>query len=267
MPPRFFGSEPQKAMQQTAHRLWKLLGGDAIYGTEGRMVAIDGPEPQDVDSVEALARLQGATVNHYVPKAREAEFASLYAARGLANDRWDQFMGGSRCLELCARLIEDFRLPDRYSLHRVTAETPDTMLDRLEDTALSCGVLPPMSPVLAGQMRPAGYFYLQAPDGGVAACAGAVMRNLPGSRFGKASWWGMLATRDADRGQGLSLYLGARAALYMHEQFGVEEFYTGVRTDNAVSRHVCEKLGVTDSDYACLAVLDPAAFGDGGYTK
>ncbi|MEO0892195.1 MAG: hypothetical protein AAFY35_06335 [Pseudomonadota bacterium] len=77
----------------------------------------------------------------------------------------------------------------------------------------------------------------------------------------------MLATRDQDRGQSLSLYLGALAALYMNQTFKVEEFYTGVRSDNAVSRHVCQKLGVHNSEYACLAILDPSAFGEGGYTK
>ena len=71
----------------------------------------------------------------------------------------------------------------------------------------------------------------------------------------------------ADRGQGLSLYLGARAVLHMHKHYGAAEFYTGVRSDNAVSRHVCTKLGVVQSDCMILAVLDPDLFGEGGYTK
>ena len=77
----------------------------------------------------------------------------------------------------------------------------------------------------------------------------------------------MLATRDQDRDQSLLLYLGALAALHMNKAFGVEEFYAGVRSDNAVSRHVCQKLGVRDSEFACLAVFNPSSFGLGGYTK
>lgn len=267
MQPRFFGSEAQRRMQWIAHELSPLLRDDLAYGTEGRMWGIDGPTLADAEKVASLASLQGATVNHYVPKTREARFAEEYAERGFANDRWDQFMGRRECVEICSDFIADFKLPDRYELHLIGPETPKRILDALEETAAAYGVLPPMTPVMFGQMRHAAYFCLEAPDGGVAACAGACLRNHPESRFGKASWWGMLATREQERGQSLSLYLGALAATHMHENFGVEEFYTGVRSDNAVSRHVCQKLGVRDSKYACLAILDPSSFGEGGYTK
>ncbi|MEQ9261189.1 MAG: hypothetical protein RIG84_19040 [Roseovarius sp.] len=267
MHPRYFGTDVQKRMQRIAHELSPLLRDDPDYGTEGRMWGLDSPELSQADKVAALARVQGATVNHYVPKSQEARYAEAYAARGLVNDRWDQFMGGRECLAICADYLAGFDMPDGYRLHHIGPATPTEILDGLEATTAACGVLPPMTPVLFGQTRRAAYFCLEAPDGGVAACAGACLRNHPESRFGKASWWGMLATRDQDRGRSLSLYLGAVATLHMHEAFGVEEFYTGVRSDNAVSRHVCEKLGVRDSAYACLAILDPDAFGGGGYTK
>lgn len=267
MQPRFFGSDSQRRMQKSAHDLFPLLVDHPSFGTEGRMWSIDAPKLAEADKVAALAALQGATANHYVLKSQEAKFAEEYSERGFSNDRWDQFMGGRDCLSICSEYLADFELPDQYELHRISPETPTRILDALEETATACGVLPPMTPVLFGQIRNAAYFCLLAPDGGVAACAGACLRNHPESRFGKASWWGMLATRDQERGQSLSLYLGALAVRHMHENFGVEEFYTGVRSDNAVSRHVCQKLGVRDSEYACLAILDPSSFGEGGYTK
>ena len=250
-----------------AYRLAPLLEGETAYGTEGRMWGIDAPAVGDANKVEALARLQGASVNHYVLKSEEADFAAEYAKRGLANDRWDQFMGGQECLTVCKDYLADLELPDRYRLHLVGPDTPEHLLDSLEETAVTAGVLPPMTPVLFGQLRNAVCFCLEAPDGGVAACAGACARNHPDSRFNRSAWWGMLATREEDRGQSLSLYLGALAVRHMHDEYGVEEFYTGVRTDNFVSRHVCEKLGVRDSAYACLAILDPEAFGESGFTK
>lgn len=264
---RFFGNQAQQRMQRTAHWLWPLLKEKPAYGYEGRMVAIDGATPEDLPSIESLARVQGATASHYIPLEAEAKLTALFADAGLATDRWDQFMGEEACLKACDAFVRDFRIPDGYRLHRVGPDTTETDLDNLSDTALACGVLPPAPPVLFGQTQNAVCFFLEAPDGGVAACAGAVLRNHRASRFGTASWWGMLATREADRGQSLSLYLGARAALYMHEIFGAESFYTGVRRDNAVSRHVCAKLGVVESGYACLAMLDPDVFGEGGYTK
>lgn len=265
--PRFFGSKAQRRMQRTAHMLWPLLVADPAYGTEGRMIGIDGPSDTDIPKLAALARLQGASVNHYLPKQDEARFDALYEAEGLRTDRWDQYMGAESCLAASAELLETFRLPARYSLHRVTDATPNATLDSLEETATACGVLPPMSPVLFGQMRDTVYFYLAAEDGRVAACSGSAMRNHPDSRFPRCAWWGMLATAPEDRGQGLSHYLGAQAALYMNARFGAREFYTGVRSDNLVSAHVCARLGVTDSRFACKAILDPEAFSEGGYTR
>lgn len=267
MSPRFFGSDTQKRMERVAHDLWPLFKDDPAYATEGRIIGIDAPSENQIDKVAALTRIQGASVNHYVPKAEEDALAARYVGLGLASDRWDQFMGGPACLEASTALIERVTLPKGYTLHRLSPDTPAHLLDGLETTAAACGVLPPMSPILFGELLNAAYFCLEAPDGGVAACAGSVMRNHPDSRFGKTAWWGMLATREQDRGHGLSLYLGALSARHMHDHHGVTEFYTGVRSDNAVSRHVCEKLGLHDSAYACVAILDPQAFGEGGYTK
>lgn len=265
--PRYFGSDAQQRMQRIAHLLWPLLKANPVYGYEGRMVGIDDPQPQDIDAVAALTRIQGASVSHYVPLDKEAELSAAFVDRGLATDRWDQFMGGSTCLSMCEDFVRNYQVPAGYTLRTVDTSTSDQVFGGLSDTALSCGVLPHVSAVLTGQSQNAVCYLFEAPDGGIAACASAVMRNHPDSRFATASWWGMLATREADRGRALSLYLGARAALHMYDKFGATSFYTGVRKDNIASRHVCQKLGVVESDYACLAILDPEFFGDGGYTK
>jgi hypothetical protein len=265
--PRCFGSNAQQRMQRTAHHLWPLLRQDPTYGYEGRMIGVDGATIDDLPALVSLTSVQGASVSHYVPLKDEAALTRAVTEAGLATDRWDQFMGGMDCLNTCRDIAREFRVPNRYTLRVVQPGVSDALLTGLSETALASGVLPPDASVLFGQSRDAVCYVLEATDGGVAACAGAVMRNHPRSRYGAASWWGMLATRQADRGQGLSLYLGARAALHMHEQFGADTFYTGVRTDNAVSRHLCTKLGMVESDYACLAILDPEFFGEGGFTK
>jgi hypothetical protein len=231
------------------------------------MIGIDGATIDDLPALASLASVQGASVSHYVPLKTEAALTRAVTEAGLETDRWDQFMGGMDCLKACRDIAREFRVPDRYRLRVVQPGVSDVLLTGLAETALSCGVLPPVSAVLFGQSRDAVCYVLEAPDGCVAACAGAVMRNHPRSKYGAASWWGMLATRQTDRGQGLSLYLGARAALHMHEQFGADTFYTGVRADNAGSRHICTKLGIVERDCACLAILDPDFFGEGGFTK
>lgn len=129
MQPRFFGSDVQKRMQKIAYELSPLLEDQPVYGTEGRMWAIDGPDLAACDKVAALAMLQGATANHYVLKSQEAQFAEEYAERGFANDRWDQFMGGRECLNICGEYLAEFELPDQYHLHHIGPETPTHILD------------------------------------------------------------------------------------------------------------------------------------------
>ncbi|MHA3977264.1 hypothetical protein ACW9UR_06210 [Halovulum sp. GXIMD14794] len=57
------------------------------------------------------------------------------------------------------------------------------------------------------------------------------------------------------------------AVLHLHETCGAEEFFTGVRRDNHVSRHLCTKLGVVETPMACIAVVDPEFFGEDSVTK
>ncbi|WP_111431847.1 hypothetical protein [Rhodobacteraceae bacterium DSL-40] len=264
---RYFGNHAQQRMQRSAHHLWTLLHNDPAFGYEGRSVGVDGASPRDVPLLAALARVQGASISHYTHPEDEAALVRDFTAQGFATDHWDQFMGNEACLAACRAEVRKRPIPESYRLHRITPETAPHWFDRLAETALACHVLPPASTVLTAETQRAVCLFLEAPDGQVAACAGAVMRNHRESPYGTASWWGMLAVREADRGRALSLALGARVALHMHETFGADTFYTGVRRDNAVSRHVCARLGVVESGLGCLAVLDPEAFGGAGFTK
>lgn len=262
-----FGSPAQQSMERTAHWLWPLLRSDPAYGYMGRSVSLEAVTPDSLPVLATLARLQGASLSHFVSREDEPELAAAFSSQGLVSDRWDQFMGTEACLETCARVVRGFELPDCYCLREIGPDTETGLYAKLAETALACHVLPPISAVISGQNQQAICFVLEAPDGGVAACSAAVLGNHIASPWGRAAWWGMLATREKDRGQSLSLYLGALAALRMNERFGAEIFYTGVRPENAVSRHICGKLGVSDSGLSCLAVIDPAQFGEGAFTK
>lgn len=266
-PPRYFGNEGQQRMQAAADSLWTLVQDDPRYAYAGRAVGINAPEAQDAPRVMALARIQGATLSGYVARDVLETFKAAAASDGLSTDQWDHFCGGAACIETCAAYARAFHLPGGYTVHRNGPETGDSDFDRMADTALACGVLPPAAAALQGLTRQGVCFWLEAPDGGAAACAGAVLGGHPESRMSRTAWWGMLATRPEDRGKSLSLYLGALAVLYLHETCGAEEFFTGIRSDNHVSRHLCAKLGVVPTSLACMAVLDPVFFGKDGLTK
>lgn len=262
-----FGNASQQKMQRTAHWLWPLLNQDPKYGYEGRMIGIDAPSREHFPALLSLAWVQGASVSHFVPAEQDATISAYFADAGMETDRWNQMEGGRSVIEACREKVRSYELPGSYRIVEVSADASGELLAGFSETALSCGVLPPALPTLTSQSRNGVAFLAMAPDGGVAACSGAVMRNHRDSELGDASWWGMLATRDADRGQGLSMYLGALAALAMHERHGAQRFYTGVRADNDVSRHLCERLGLAYEGNIDLAILDPAAFAGSGYTK
>jgi len=266
MDPYFFGNDDQKRMQRTAHWLWPLMRDDPVYGYGGRIVGVDDPSEPQIEAMTSLARVQGATEGHYIAENRESELTKAFVDQGLKVDRWDQVDGGESAIKACAQVVDRYSMPTGYRLCELTEKTQVEVLDRFSETALSCGVMPPATPVLTGQTRNGVAFYIEAPDGSVSACSGAVMRNHPSSAFSDASWWGMLATRDQDRGNGFSLYLGAVAAITMHRRYGAKRFYTGVRKTNDASRHICERLGLTYNGYVDLGILDPSLFAGGRYT-
>jgi hypothetical protein len=165
------------------------------------------------------------------------------------------------------RVVAGFAMPAGLNLRELTADTAAKDLAAWATMAQSCGVLLPAGKALRGVNRPAVFFVITDSAGEAVACSGAVARHHRDSPFADASWWGMLATREDMRGRGLSLYLGALAMVTMADRYRHRRFYTGVRTDNAASQHVCRKLGLTDHGLAVMVALDPRRFGDAKLTR
>jgi hypothetical protein len=77
----------------------------------------------------------------------------------------------------------------------------------------------------------------------------------------------MLATRTDRRGERIALLLGARAIVHMWERHGARGFMTGVRADNASSRSLCNKLGVSATEWIYASCIDKEMFGGSSITK
>lgn len=261
----YFGSDAQRRMQRTAYWLWPLLRHDPNYCYTGRFVGVDAPNGDSVDALVALAHVQGATLANFVPVAREAELIAAFRQRGMRTDRWDQLVGEG--CDAAAACVQSH--PPPSGLHRVDLgpDTDEAVLDAMGATADLCGVNPPAGQVLRGEAGRGLAIVLQAEDGAVAACAGAVLGRHPASAYADTAWWGMLATASAYRGRHLASYLGALCMLAMNERYGVRRFYTGVRRENPLSRHICETLGLRESGLASVAALDRAAFGETALTR
>ena len=238
----FFGAPPQQAMQRTAAALWPLLEGDARFAYEGRFVGFDAPALADADTIAALVAVQGGEASFFVDAANEAPLTEALHRRGLTADRWDQLMGGRDAIAASRTVVAGFALPEGFAIEEVSADTAPDRLAAVAAMAMAAGVMLPAGAALRGVTRRAVAFFIVAPDGRIAACSGAVARHHAASPFADASWWGMLATADAFRGRGFSKYLGALAIVAMSERHGIARFYSGVRSDNAVSQKLCRGL-------------------------
>jgi hypothetical protein len=263
----FFGAAPQQEMQRTASALWRLLRDDPRYAYEGRFVGHDAPLAADVDRIVALVGTQGGSASFFVDGVREGEIVADLRARGFTTDRWDHLMADERGVALSRAVISSFRLPAGFTLHEVTRATPAAVMVAIGAMALACGVLLPAGKALRGITRDSVFFFIANAAGEPVSCSGAVVRHHVASPFADSCWWGMLATREDARGQGFSRYLGALAMAAMADRFGKRRFYTGVRTENAVSQKLCRRLGLGDHGLVVLAALDPARFGDVKMTR
>ncbi len=267
MTEEFFGAPPQQEMQRVAQALWPLLKDDPRFAYEGRFVGFDAASAADVETIAALVAVQGGEASFFVDAADEAPLTEQLRARGLMTDRWDMLLGGDAAVEACRAVVDGFVVPEGFTVEEVSPATPPEGLQAMVDMALAAGVMSPAGAALRGLSRRGLALFIVAPDGRVAACSGAVARHHAQSRFADAAWWGMLATAEAFRGRGFSRYLGALAIVTMRDRYGIQRFYSGVRTDNAVSQKLCRGLGLGDSGKVTIAALDPARFGNVALTR
>ena len=78
---------------------------------------------------------------------------------------------------------------------------------------------------------------------------------------------GMLSTRPDRRGQKIALLLEALAIVHMWEEKGARAFMTGVRSNNASSTALCNRLGVFDTDWTYAVCIDRETLGRASVTK
>lgn len=255
---RYFGNDAQRGMQAKARALWSLLGDDPRYHYHGRFVGRDGTDPESVEAFLALASLQGASISCFVPEDEASTLAATFQSRGFGTDEWRILLGGDSAISVSRGIVRDLKLPPDLRLAELTADSPESLIDNFEEEALKHGVLPPAFAALTGVSRPGIALMALDTDGKVAAMSGAVMQYHADNPRRDVAWWGMLATRDDQRGRGLARLLGAQVVVDMVDRYGTGKFFTGVRHDNAVSQHICRSLGVTDAGMCGIAASDPA---------
>jgi Acetyltransferase (GNAT) family len=263
----YVGSPERIALARRSASLWHLLRDNPRYAYYGRLVALSDPGQDTVDILSALAKLQGAAVSYFYPaNAAKSLFAQL-EARGLATDRHEQFWGGEAALAASRRAQKDFALPPDLTISAIDPGTPRELVREVAELCQSCDVMPVPGSIMRGQGRNGICLVATDRDRRPVATASSYMIHHPSSPRAKDAFWGMLATREDRRGERIALLLGAQAIVHMWEVHGARGFMTGVRADNLSSQALCNKLGVTASDWIYASCIDKGMFAGSSITK
>ena len=267
-PQEYLGTGAQRAVLRRGRALFDLIRDRPHFTYYGRTVGVFSPEDAPLDQVIALARLQGYSNFGCVANDRVAALSEAARAQGLQPMHYARWVGAGQTLEAARRMMDTRPLPEGLRAQWLTRDTPPDICASFADMALSCGVLPPNLAVLRGDLRPGACLMAIDAAGAVVSCAAAAAFAHEEHPSGKAEcWWGMLATRDAARGQGLSLRLGAEVIVEMNRRYGFSQIFTGVEPGNAPSEAVCTRLGLRATDHSILGMADPDLVPGGRMTK
>lgn len=263
----FFGSADRIALAKRSANLWALLRDNPRYAYYGRLVALSEPGQDAADILAAMANLQGAAVSYFYPANSATSLFAQLEERGLATDRHEHFWGGESALAASRKVHEDFALPADLSVTAMDAKTPREWVRDVAELCQSCDVMPVPGSIMRGQTRQGICLVATDQNRRPVATASSYMIHHPSSARARDAFWGMLATREDRRGERIGLLLGAQAIIHMWERHGARGFMTGVRADNSSSQAVCNKLGVTATDWIYASCIDKAMFGESTVTR
>jgi GNAT superfamily N-acetyltransferase len=262
-----FGTPTQQALQVRAAAAWQLLRHDPRFSCHGRAVDVAGAHPDSLADQIALARLQGVGPAFAVPAEEVVARKAHLEAAGLQVDTYAHWRGAAGAVRAARRTLDRRHLPPDLQATFVTAETSAATMAGLDALTQRCQVLLPMGPFLRGQARPAVAVYASTPQGAVVGTAATIAQFHPQAPEGDMAWWGMLATDESRRGQGLARVLGAIALVEMERRHGYRRFFTGIREGNAASAALCSELGLEPTGALDMIAIDPDVFGAGRLTK
>lgn len=263
----YFGNEAQQGLQRRADHLWSLIGDDPRFASHGRAVGLAAFHPDNFELQIALARLQGVGPLEGVPTAAMGARRLALEAEGLVTDSFVVWRGDGAALDAARALLAARKLPEDLEIVSVDGDSPAEDLAALDRLTQGCGVLLPMGSFMRGLRRPSVCLFARDRAGAVVGATASVMQFHPESRKAGLAWWGMLATDERRRGQGIAIVMGAMSLLAMNERLGTSAFFTGIREGNEASEALCARLGFSPTDAHDVIAVDPAVLSGGRLTK
>jgi len=263
----YFGDPGKVALMRRSAALYQLLRDDPRFAYYGRVVTLSGTCKDTLAAIKALARLQGAGVCYYFPKADADQLYAKLESAGFKTDRHEHYWGGEQAFQASLHVLENAHLPDDLTIQQLDDGTPAGLVRDVAELLQSCDVMPVPGSFLRGRARPGLTLVAVDRSGKPVASASSFVLHHPDSERANDVFWGMLATREDRRGEKIALQLGAMAIRHMWLNEGARGFITGVRHDNRSSQALCNKLGVYESDWIYAQCLDEAVLGSSSVTK
>jgi hypothetical protein len=263
----YFGSEAQQGLQWRADKVWILLKEDPQFSCHGRAVALAEYQKNNLSTQLALARLQGVCPIEGIDRASAKIRKTELEAEGLVTDEYVSWTGGPDAFDAAGVVLQERALPDDLTMMEIDTSTPLEDLKKVDALTQICDVLLPMGSFLRGLQKPSVFLFAKDNEGRVVGASAAVAQYHSDHDKSKKVWWGMLATDESRRGEGIALLLGAMALRKINAKFGYTECFTGIREGNKPSEALCSKLALAASSNVDLIAIYPPAFSGGQLTK
>ncbi len=263
----YFGSETQQGLQWRAEKLWSLVKHDHRFSCHGRAVALAEYTKDNFSTQLALAKLQGVCALEGVDKASAKTRKTELEAKGIAVDEYVSWTGKPETFEAANSVLRERKLRDDLKVSEIGPDTLSEDLQKLDALTQRCEVLLPMGSFLRGREQPSVFLFAKDREGRVVGASGGVAQfHLDHPKSDKV-WWGMLATDEHRRGEGIALLLGAMTLREINKKYGYTSCFTGIREGNKPSESLCTKLGLVASSRVDLIAIYPPAFSGGKLTR
>ncbi len=251
----YFGSSDNQRIQRNAEAIWELIRDDPRYCCHGRAVSLAEGFEENIQLQASLALLQGVGICDSVP-AWHLEFRrSALEKLGLKIEQMEIFRGGNHTIISARSVVGARNLPKDLELIYIDEYTSKSVLHGIDAFTQHHGASLPMESFLLKPGTRSVCIAALNGDGnavGTAAAGAHFHRNHPRS---DEAFWGMLATREDRRGQGIALLLGALCILAMNERHGFNKFFTCVKKGNTPSENLCAKLSLKPNDTSAVFAI------------
>jgi RimJ/RimL family protein N-acetyltransferase len=259
----YFGSSDNQRIQRRAEAIWELVKDDPRYCCHGRAISLAEGFEDNIQLQASLSLLQGVGICDSVPSWHIEDRRSALEKLGLRVEQMEIFRGGTHTISSARSVVSERNLPEDLELIYLDERTSKTVFQKIDAFTQHHGAsLPMKSFLLKTGTRSVCLAALDGDGNVVGTSAAGAHFNRNHARCDEA-FWGMLATSEDRREQGIALLLGSLCMLAMNERHGFDKFFTCIKKGNTPSERLCAKLGLKPDDTSAVFSIDPDFFPDG----